>query len=299
MQFKKAVKTQSKLRMALIGPAGSGKTYTALNIAQHLGERVALIDTEHGSASKYADVFTFDVLELTSFSPQMYIEAIHAAEAAGYQVLIIDSLSHAWIGAGGALEMVDKVAKKSQSSNTFAAWRDVTPLHNQLVETMLACDLHLIVTMRSKMEYAVEKDEKTNKIMVRKIGLAPVQRDGLEYEFDVTADLTLDNEMIVSKTRCPALKGQMISMPGQEVADTLREWLAGEVVINTAENSKRTALEARFGEIAGQLLALGQNVEIDDAWIKAASDDELIAEGKRLKALLQQAQTAQTELPVS
>ena len=224
LQFRQARKKQLKLRMALIGPAGSGKTYSALNIGQHLGRRVAVIDTEHGSASKYADLFTFDVLELESFHPQMYIDAISAAEQAGYDVLIIDSLSHAWMGKDGALELVDKAAKRSQSGNSFAAWRDVTPLHNNLVEAMLAARLHLVVTMRSKMEYVQEKDEK-GRTQIRKVGLQPVQRDGLEYEFDVVADLDTDNNLIVGKTRCPQLTGVVLPKPGKDIADVLNAWL--------------------------------------------------------------------------
>lgn len=222
--FKRASKTQLKLRMALIGPAGSGKTYSALNIGQHLGEKLAVVDTEHGSASKYAGLFTFDVLELESFHPQQYIDAISAAEHAGYDVLIIDSLSHAWMGKDGALELVDKAAKRSPSGNSFVAWRGVTPLHNKLIEAMLAAKLHLIVTMRSKTEYVQDKDEK-GRTQIRKVGLQPVQRDGLEYEFDVVADLDTDNTLIVGKTRCPQLTGAVLPKPGKDIAGVLKGWL--------------------------------------------------------------------------
>ena len=225
MGFKRATKKQARLRMALIGPSGSGKTYSALNIGQHLGERIALVDTERGSASKYADLFQFDVLELENFHPQRYIDAIHEAEAAGYDVLILDSLSHAWMGKDGALELVDKAAKRSGSGNTFGAWREVTPIHNALVDAILQSSCHVIATMRAKTDYAQERDEKTGKTIIRKLGLAPVQRDGLEYEFDIVADMTLDNELVVSKSRCPALTGAVVSKPGQEVADVVRQWL--------------------------------------------------------------------------
>src|SRR5262245_61668408 len=136
LQFTKATQQQGRLRLALIGPSGAGKTYSALNIAQHLGGHVAVIDTEHGSASKYATLFDFDVLELDSFAPSHYVEAIQAADAAGYDVLVIDSLSHAWMGKDGALEQVDRIAKRSQTGNTFGAWRDVTPQHNAMIEAM-------------------------------------------------------------------------------------------------------------------------------------------------------------------
>ncbi len=234
MAFQKATKKQSKLRLALIGPAGSGKTYTALTVATHLvpGGRIALIDTERGSASKYADLFGFDVEELTSYHPRTYIEAIAEAQAAGYDVLIIDSLSHAWIGKDGALELVDKAAKRNPSGNSFAAWREVTPVHNQLVDAMLAAKLHIIVTLRSKMEYIQEKDDK-GKTVIRKVGLQPVQRDGLEYEFDVVGDLDQDNTLIVTKTRCSALTGAVITKPGKELASALDAWLQGEPVTDT------------------------------------------------------------------
>jgi hypothetical protein len=225
--FKKATKTQAKLRLALIGPSGSGKTFSALSIASHLGSSIAVIDSEHGSAAKYADLFNFDTCELTSFHPQNYITTIQAAS--DYDVLIIDSLSHAWMGKDGALEQVDRIAKRTQSHNTFAAWRDVTPLHNQLVEALLACPCHLIVTMRAKTEYVMEQNEK-GKTVPRKVGLAPVQRDGLEYEFDIVGDINLDHDLIISKSRCSALSGQIISKPGQQIARELRAWLTDGVL---------------------------------------------------------------------
>ncbi|MBO3463964.1 ATP-binding protein [Aetokthonos hydrillicola Thurmond2011] len=222
--FKKAVKSQSKLRLALIGVSGSGKTFSALSIASGLSQNIAVIDTEHGSASKYADKFNFDVLELSSFHPQQYINAIQAASSAGYEVLIVDSLSHAWMGKDGALEQVDRIAKRTQSNNSFAAWRDVTPLHNQLVEAIVSSKCHLIATMRAKTEYVLEPNEK-GKMAPRKVGMAPIQRDGLEYEFDVVADLDLNHNFIVSKSRCSELSGQIINKPGENVAGILKDWL--------------------------------------------------------------------------
>jgi energy-coupling factor transporter ATP-binding protein EcfA2 len=229
MAFQKATKKEAKLRLALIGPSGSGKTYTALTLATHLvpNGKIAVIDTERGSASKYADLFNFDVQELETFHPKQYINAIAEAEAAGYDVLVIDSLSHAWMGRDGALELVDKAARRNGNGNSWAAWRDVTPLHNALVDAMLAASLHVIVTMRSKMEYVQDKDEK-GKSVIRKIGLQPVQRDGLEYEFDVIGDMDQDNTLIVSKTRCPSLVGAVISRPNADLATVLAQWLRAE-----------------------------------------------------------------------
>src|SRR5690349_10453718 len=85
LQFKKATKEQAKLRLALIGLAGSGKTFSSLAVATHLvpGGKIAVIDTERGSASLYADRFAFDVLDLDRQGPENYVEAIEAAEQAG------------------------------------------------------------------------------------------------------------------------------------------------------------------------------------------------------------------------
>ena len=229
LSFHKAVKTGTKLRLALIGPSGCGKTYTALKVATAMfpeGGRIALVDTEHGSASKYANLFAFDVLELDTFSPLTYVEAIRAAADAGYDVLILDSLSHAWVGKGGILEFVDTETLRSRSRNAYTeGWRKATPLHNELVDTMISASLHLIVTLRAKMAYVLETDEKGHQVP-RKIGLQPVQREGLEYEFDVVADMDQDNTLVVSKSRCPELTGAVIQKPGQELASILTTWLS-------------------------------------------------------------------------
>lgn len=227
MSFKKATKSQAKLRLAFVGPSGSGKTYSALRVARSIvgpTGKIAVIDTERGSASKYAGIFDFDVCEPESFSPESYVKLIHEAEN-DYDALIIDSLTHAWSGKDGALEQVDKAAARSRANgNSFAAWREVTPMHNALVDAMLACRCHLFVTMRVKSEYVIEENSQGKKVP-RKIGLAPIQRDGLEYEFDVVGDMDQDNVLVVSKTRCPELKRAVVKEPGEDFAKVLKDWL--------------------------------------------------------------------------
>ncbi len=220
--FTKATKEQAKLRMALVGPAGSGKTMTALLIAKELGSKIAVIDTEYGSASLYSDKADFDVLQLTSFSVENYLAGIDAAVKGGYDVLIIDSLSHAWAGKNGVLEFKDAVSAKSGDS--YGAWRKATPLHNSLVDALLAAPIHIIATMRAKTEYVIEKDD-NGKTRMRKIGLQPVQRDGLEYEFGIVADLDWDHNLIIDKSRCEALTDKVFNRAGKDIADILKDWL--------------------------------------------------------------------------
>lgn len=223
--FKKATKAQAKLRQAIIGPAGSGKTLTALKLAVILDDKIAYIDTERGSASKYADQYEFDVLELETFSPENYIQGINEAQKQGYNVLIIDSLSHAWTGKDGILDQVDKETLKAYSGNAFTnGWRKATPKHNALIDAILQANMHVIVTMRTKTEYIIEEDSKGKKVP-RKIGLAPIQRDGLEYEFDIVGDMDFDHNFIVSKTRCPQLSGQIYPKPGEELGKIILNWL--------------------------------------------------------------------------
>ena len=220
--FQKATKKQQKARVALIGPPGSGKTYTALMVAKSLGKRVAVIDTERGSASKYSgDVADFDVCELPKFAPKAYIDALHGAKSAGYDVVVIDSLSHAWEGEGGILDQVD------QRGKGFESWKDMAPQTRDLINAILTYPGHVIVTLRTKTEYVVEERENKNGRMVktpRKIGLAPKFKEGLEYEFDVVASMD-DGVLSVSKSRCSALHSQVIKHPGKGFADSLRTWL--------------------------------------------------------------------------
>lgn len=215
MAFIRATREQIHLRAALLGPAGSGKTITALFIAKGLGGRTAVVDTEHGSARRYAHMFEFDTLELDTFAPEVYERAIHEAENAGYDNLILDSLSHAWVGKGGILEFVDNVKRKGENAFT-SGWRDATPKHNSLVETMLAARLNLIVTMRVKMDYVLEPDER-GKVVPRKVGLQPVQREGLEYEFDLVGDMDLNHNLIVSKSRFFDLADKVYQKPTDEL----------------------------------------------------------------------------------
>lgn len=225
MAFVKAEKIQAKLRMAIAAPSGAGKTYTALSISQHLSsKRVAVIDTERGSASKYADLFDFDVQELATHHPSNYIKAIaEACESPEHDVLIIDSLSHAWAGKDGILEIVDKATQASKSKNSYIAWSKGTPLHNQLIDAILNADIHVIVTMRTKMAYEIVN--KNGKSSPEKVGTKPIQRDDVEYEFDVFSEMDLSNTMHISKTRCPELKDAVIQQPSKELADILLNWL--------------------------------------------------------------------------
>jgi nucleoside-triphosphatase THEP1 len=295
MGFKKATKAAAKLRLGLIGPAGSGKTMTALRVAHGLGGRIAVIDTERGSASLYSGErgLDFDVLELESYEAEKFIQAIAQAEAAGYGVLIIDSLSHAWAGKGGILEFVDKAAKRS-GGGSFSGWRDATPLHNQLVDAILGAKLHIICTLRSKVEHVIE--QVNGRTQVRKVGLQPVQRDGLEYEFTVVGDVTQDHELIITKTRAAWLKDQIIREAGEDLGQQLAAWLSDGLPspVAPAPEPARTA-DATGGTGGGQPVEEPLAIRIATHISQAASVRTLGKIADRIDALVSEGQLSPDE----
>lgn len=249
--FKRATKREAKARVAITGPAGSGKTYTTLQLATFMCKKVAVIDTEHGSASKYADEFAFDVLELADFHPNNYVQAIKAAEAAGYDGLVIDSASHEWNGKNGCLELVETFARtKQRGGNNYAAWADVTPLHTAFIEAIHSANLHIFATFRSKMDY-LQTEDKNGKKVIQKVGMAPITRDGAEYEFDIVGDMDLEHAMAITKSRCRTLADKLIRMPGEALATEIMAWLSdgapNEATPPASGHSESARTEAAVG----------------------------------------------------
>lgn len=233
--FTKATKVNRKLRLALAGPSGSGKTWTGLTILRGLvgpTGRIAVIDTERESASLYSDDHDFDALNIFEFNPEDLPKMLASAAAAGYDGVLIDSMSAFWEGSGGMLEQVDNAARRSAGGNSFGGWKEMRPAERKMIDALLAYPGHVIVTMRTKTEYIVEEDARGKKVP-RKIGLKPVQRDGIEYEFDVVGELDLDNTLCVSKTRCEDLAGAVIRKPDVDLAKTILTWLSDGTVMPT------------------------------------------------------------------
>ena len=255
VKFKRAVKSQAKLRLGLVGPSGAGKTYTALSVGQHLGKKVAVIDTERGSASLYADKFAFDVIELQDFSVDAYVAAMKAAADGGYDVLVVDSLSPAWEWLKG---VVEEIARTCYRGNTWSAWSEGTPIQQKLVEAILQYPGHVIGTMRAKTAWETEKDEK-GKTRPVKVGLAPIQRDNFEYEWTIVLELGEGGLARVGKTRWSDIEGRPINKPGENFAKGLLAWLNAGAPVETkpVPNTERGASPAQEPEGARSNLALG------------------------------------------
>lgn len=225
MAFERAERKRAKARIGLVGPAGSGKTMSALKLAFGIvgpEGRIAVIDTEHGSASLYAHLCEYDVLEISApFTAKKYLAAIKEAEEKKYDILLIDSLSHAWAGPGGILEFVDNL---TEVKNKFTAWREASPQHNSLVEAMLQSSIHIIGTMRAKTEYVLSEDDKGKKVP-KKVGLAPVQRESMDYEFTLVFDIDRDKHIATSsKDRTSLFDGFYEKLEIHHGA-LIRDWL--------------------------------------------------------------------------
>lgn len=223
--FKKAEKSQQKLRLLLTGVSGSGKTYSSLLLAQGMGaKKIGLIDTENESASLYADKFSFDTLQIAPpYTTDKYIKAIKLAESDGYDVIIVDSVSHQWAGEGGLLNKKEQMDAAS-AKDKFANWAKITPEHEKFKNSILSCKSHIICTARSKQEYVVELNER-GKSAPRKVGLAPVQRDGLEYEYTSVFDLSQNHFAIATKDRTSLFAHDLIFNPNEETGKLLIDWL--------------------------------------------------------------------------
>lgn len=226
MIFQKAIRKKARLRLALTGPSGSGKTYGALLLANGLGGKIALIDTEKGSASLYSHIAEFDVLELLPpYSPERFIEAVKAAEKMGYETLIIDSITHEWSGSGGCLELVDEIAKSKYKGNSWSAWNDLTPRHKDFIDSILQSKMHVIATMRSKTETAQTTGDSGKKQVV-KLGMKSEQRDGAEYEFTTVLDIVHDGHYaIASKDRTGLFSDKDPKKISEETGKILLAWL--------------------------------------------------------------------------
>ena len=226
ISIRKAKRSATKLRILLTSPSGGGKTFGALLLAKGLGGRTVVIDTEEGSSDLYDELHEFDVIDLKPpFTPERYVEAISAAEAAGYEVIVIDSVTHCWSGKGGCLELVDDIAKAQFRGNTWSAFSVITPRWRAFVDAILRSSAHIVCTGRSKTETAQVEDHGKKK--VAKLGMKLEARDGLEYEFTTVLDLVHDGHYAtVSKDRTGIFSGD----PKPITVDTgkrLAEWLAG------------------------------------------------------------------------
>lgn len=225
-ELRPASRQQAKLRIGLAGPSGSGKTYSALLLAYGFcsdWNKIAIIDTENGSADLYAHLGSYQVLTLEApFSPESYIDAINICEKAGMEVIIIDSITHEWSGKGGCLELHEQETSRMRTPNSFTAWSKITPRHDAFIQKILQCSCHIITTVRSKTEYVL--CEKNGKKVPTKAGMGQITRDGFEYELTASFDLNQEHKAFVSKDRTELFSDKPPVLVNEEIGKQLINW---------------------------------------------------------------------------
>ena len=228
IQFKKAVKDVIKVKLAVCGVSNSGKTYSALRLAKGLvgaEGKIAFVDTEHNSACLYASLFDFDVVNMNPpYHPLKFTQSIDAAINQSYDVVILDSISPEWAGDGGVLDI--KGSLDERGGNQFSNWRKPTELHNKFIDKILSAPIHIICCMRSKQDYMMIQDSK-GKTVPKKVGLAPIQREGIEYEFSLVFDIALNHRAKVEKDRTQVFKDiEEDFLITEDTGKLIRDWLA-------------------------------------------------------------------------
>jgi hypothetical protein len=276
--FKKAERKQVKIKLALTGPSGSGKTYSALLLASGLSQKIAVIDTENNSASLYSDLVTFDVMTLQPpYSISKYLAAINDAVLSGYDVLVIDSISHAWAGDGGLL--AKKESLDARGGNSFSNWSSISKEHEAFRSALLSCNIHLIVTMRSKQDYVLEINDK-GKQQPRKVGLAPIQRDGIEYEFTTVFDIAMNHETTTSKDRTGLFDGLIFKITS-DTGIKILEWISqGKKVKGNLKKLSEALLNCQNFD---ELEKISQNIDSRDWTEEEEKEIKELIEGVTLK----------------
>ncbi|REC48554.1 AAA family ATPase [Chryseobacterium pennipullorum] len=231
MQLRQSERKQAKIKMALQGSAGAGKTFSALLLAQGLTNgdlsKVAIIDTENGSADLYAHLGNYNVVSLKPpFTPQQYVDAIDLCEKSGMNVIILDSISHCWD------YLLDY--HSSLAGNSFTNWAKIKPLEKLFVDKILHCNAHVIATMRTKQDYVL--NQKDGKFIPEKVGLKAVQRDGLDYEFTLVFDIDIKHFAVSSKDRTEIFMGKAEFKISEATGKQILEWCNSGSKTNSLES---------------------------------------------------------------
>jgi hypothetical protein len=292
MQFKPATRQQVKLKIGLQGPSGAGKTLGALALAAGLAPtgRVAVIDTENGSASLYADRYAFDVLELVPpYDSKRYLAALDAAVEAGYEVVVIDSLSHQWAGEGGILDRKGVVDARP-GSNSYTNWAAFTKEHEEFKARILAAPVHVVSTMRAKQDYILETNDKGRQ-QPKKIGLAPIQREGMEYEHSVVFELQMDHMAAVSKDRTGLFDGKVVNLLDKSVPKAILAWLASGKAV---ERPTQAQIDTYSGIMGDDLWTEAERRKGFDRASKVTNAEEMLDLIARASAELEKRKAAGT-----
>jgi len=292
MQLKKATRKQVKLRLNISAPSGAGKTYSALRMANGLcGDwtKVAVIDTENGSASLYSDLGDFNVIDLLPpFTPEKYTEALNACVEAGMEVVIIDSTTHEW---ACLIEQNELLAQSKYRGNTWSAWSNTTPRHDKFINSILHSPVHVITCTRSKMETIMTDDKK-----VKKVGMKDVQREGWEYELTISLNIDRDTHLcMASKDRTNLFEGKNPFLITEKTGKEIANWCdSGESELQVAINEME--IVANIEELKN-VWSKYKNLQTNKAFITIKdSRKELLSVPEQIESTLEQAEPKAAKL---
>jgi len=277
IQLKKATRKQVKLRLGLSAVSGGGKTMSALLMAYGMTNdwsKIAIIDSENGSASLYSHLGEFNVIDLEApYSPERYIEAIKTCENAGMEVIITDSITHEWEGEGGCLDIHSKM-----TGNGYTNWSIITPRHQRFINTMLSSKCHIISCVRRKQDYEMQLNEKGKQAPV-KVGLKEITREGFEYELTINFTLEVNHQATASKDRTGLFMDKPPFIINEETGKQLIEWCNnGEVIKTPAEEIKEADSIESLVRIWTKYKSLQTNLEF--VKVKDKRKEELISKTK-------------------
>lgn len=221
--MRKAERQQAKLRIGFSGPAGSGKTMSALLVAKGLCrgnmEKICVIDTENKSADLYSHLGPYFVYPISApYTPEKYIKAIKECEENGIEACIVDSMAHEWKGEGGILAI-----HAAMGGNSFTNWAIVGPRHDKLINTILESKMHILTTVRTKTDYVIEMNEKGKQAPV-KVGLKEETREGFEYELTLNFNIDQNSLASQSKDRTGLFYGHHPRVLNESDGALLLEW---------------------------------------------------------------------------
>lgn len=255
MKLQQAFREKSSMKILLSGPAGSGKTYSSLLLAYGLTSSwadICIVQTEAGSAGLYSHLGPFNVINLEPpYHPSRFIEAIKLATDAGMKAVIIDSISHEWSGKGGCLELHEQVTQKMKIPNSFTAWANVTPLHQNFIDAIIQCPVHVVCTARAKTEFVML--DRNGKQTPQKVGLAPITRDGFDYEMSVHLELDQQHQAHCSKDRTGLFMDKnpfvITAETGTKILNWCSNWVVESIEVKIDQCSSITELKSLYDQL--------------------------------------------------
>lgn len=283
MQVGNAIREKQKALIGMIGPSGSGKSLSSLLLAygivnamlpdaseEEKWSKIGAADTEHRRLLNYVGqefngvkIGSFKYIDFKPpFTKDRYDMAIKLLKQQGVEVVIVDSLSHQWQGEGGVVETHGEM-----QGNSFQNWGKLSKQSTGMVKALTTQDVHVITTLRVKSDYVIELVDGKN--VPKKVGMKPIQKDDMEYEFDTVFSIGMDHMARVSKDITNLFYDDFTI--DSSVGEKLYRYLELGVDVQAEERAKREAAEK---ERQANVTKIRELSSTDEEVAKIVSDAE-------------------------